>query len=132
MFVYLVFIKVVSLKVVHPLKISLHSKFHGPTLSSASLVRTLVVWRSAILERLQLLNYNYGTEDIFSGMASLLKSIQIYQLVQKLIGGTGRHADTQDCDLISLHCTFRNMKAMIVLRIFGTRCRHVHPGNRGP
>jgi hypothetical protein len=50
----------------------------------------------------------------------------------KIDRGTGRHADTQDCDLISLHCTFRNMKAMIVLRIFGTRCRHLHTGNRGP
>jgi hypothetical protein len=33
---------------------------------------------------------NYGIEATFSGMTSLLNLIKIYQLVQKLVGGTDR------------------------------------------
>jgi len=36
MFVFFVYRKIVSLKVVHPLKIYQNKKFHGPTLSGAS------------------------------------------------------------------------------------------------
>jgi hypothetical protein len=37
----------------------------------------------------------YGIEVIFNGMTSLLNFIKIYQLVQKLLGGTqtGRQTD---------------------------------------
>jgi hypothetical protein len=47
----------VSLKVVHPLRIYQNKKFHGPTLIGASFTSTSKVLTSAILERLQLRHY---------------------------------------------------------------------------
>jgi hypothetical protein len=41
------------LKVVHPLKIYQHTKFHGPTLTGASFASTSGVLTSAILEWLK-------------------------------------------------------------------------------
>jgi hypothetical protein len=51
---FLFLIKMVLLKVVHPLKIDQYTKFHGPTLTGASFASISVVWTSAILERLKL------------------------------------------------------------------------------
>jgi hypothetical protein len=45
--------KMVSLKVVHPLKIYQNTKFHGPTLIGASFASTSEVWTSTILEWLK-------------------------------------------------------------------------------
>jgi hypothetical protein len=47
----------VSLKVVHPLKIYQYTKFHGPTLTGASFASTSEVRTSAILEWLKLRDY---------------------------------------------------------------------------
>jgi hypothetical protein len=53
MFVFFVFDKMVSLKVVHPLKIYQYTKCHDPTLTGASFASTSEVWMSAILEWLK-------------------------------------------------------------------------------
>jgi hypothetical protein len=54
-FVFFVFFtKMVSLKVVHPLKIYQNTKFNGPTLIGASFASTSEVRTSAILECLKL------------------------------------------------------------------------------
>jgi hypothetical protein len=55
MFVFFLFLtRMVSLKVVHPLKIYQYTKFHGPTLTGASFASTPEVWTSAILEWLKI------------------------------------------------------------------------------
>jgi hypothetical protein len=46
--------KMVSLKVVHPLKMYQYSKFHGPRFTGASFASTSEDWTSAILECLKL------------------------------------------------------------------------------
>jgi hypothetical protein len=48
----------------------------------------------------------YGVEVTFNGMTSLLNFIKIYQLVQKLLGGTHR----QTADLISLTFPFKESR----------------------
>jgi len=49
---------VVSLKVVHPLKVNQHTKFHYPTLTSASYASISEVWTVAFfLEWLKLWDY---------------------------------------------------------------------------
>jgi hypothetical protein len=53
-FVFFLFLtKMVSLKVVHPLKIYQYTKFHVPMLTGASFASTSEVWTSAILEWLK-------------------------------------------------------------------------------
>jgi hypothetical protein len=52
--IFLFFAKVVSLKVVHPLKIYQNTKFDGRALADASVTSTSKVSTSAILEWLQL------------------------------------------------------------------------------
>jgi hypothetical protein len=82
--------KMVSLKVVHPLKIYQHTKFHGPTLTDASFHPPQKfespsfwnAWRYGIKM--------HGVEVIFNDMISVLNFIKIYQLVQKLIEGKDR------------------------------------------
>jgi hypothetical protein len=50
MFVFFLFLtKMVSLKVVHPVKIYQYTIFHGPTLTGASFASASEVWTSAIL-----------------------------------------------------------------------------------
>jgi hypothetical protein len=51
---FLFFIKMVLLKVVHPLKIYQYTKFHGPTLTESSFASTSDVWTPTILKRLKL------------------------------------------------------------------------------
>jgi hypothetical protein len=53
MFVFFVLSKMVSLKVVHPLKIYQYTKFHVPTLTGASFASISEVRTSAILEWLK-------------------------------------------------------------------------------
>jgi hypothetical protein len=48
----------------------------------------------------------YGVEVTFNGMTSLLNFIIIYQLVQKLLGGTHRQTD----DLINITFLFKESR----------------------
>jgi hypothetical protein len=52
----------------------------------------------------------YGFEVIFNGMTSPLNFIKIYQLVQKLLGGTHRRTDRQTGDLINLTFLFKESR----------------------
>jgi hypothetical protein len=52
----------------------------------------------------------YGFEVTFNGMTSLLNFIKIYQLVQKLFGGTHRQTDRQTGELISLNFLFEESR----------------------
>jgi hypothetical protein len=56
----------------------------------------------------------YGVEVTFNGMTSLLNFIKIYQLVQKLLGGT----DRQTGDLTSLTFVFKESR---LKKIFARR-----------
>jgi hypothetical protein len=60
----------------------------------------------------------YGVEVIFNGMTSLLNFTKIYQLVQKVLGGThrqtGRQTDRQTDDLISLIFLFKESRLKIL------------------
>jgi hypothetical protein len=58
-FIFVVFDKkMVLLKVVHPLKIYQHTKFHGPTLTDATFASTSEVWTRAILKCLKVRDWN--------------------------------------------------------------------------
>jgi uncharacterized Zn-finger protein len=82
----------VSLKVVHPLKVYQYTKFHGPTLTGASFQK---------FERPPFWNgwsygiKKYGVEVTFNGMTSILNFIRMYHLFQKLLGGTHKQTDGQ-------------------------------------
>jgi hypothetical protein len=52
-FVFMFLTKIISLKVVHHLKIYQYIKFHGLSLTGASFASTSEVWTSAILEWLK-------------------------------------------------------------------------------
>jgi hypothetical protein len=52
----------------------------------------------------------YRVEVTFNGMTSLLNFIKIYQLVQKLLGGTHRQTDRQTGDLVSLTFLFKESR----------------------
>jgi hypothetical protein len=65
-----------------------------------SFASTSEVWTSAILEWLKVRIKRYGVEVTFDGMTSLLNSIKIYKLVQKL-GGRG-HRDRMVISYASL------------------------------
>jgi hypothetical protein len=51
---YFFFHKTVLLKVINPVKIYQHTKFHDPTLTGASFVSTSEVWTPTILKWLKL------------------------------------------------------------------------------
>jgi hypothetical protein len=80
-------------------------KFHGPTLTGASLhpPQTFSVRHFGMVEgaglkvrlrgHLQWHDLPTEFEVTFNGMISLLSFIKIYQLVQKLLGGTHRQSD---------------------------------------
>jgi hypothetical protein len=69
--------KMVSLKVVHRLKICQYTQFFGPTLTGAIVVPTSeVLLTSAILELLKLVIRNHGVDVIFSAMTSVLNFIK--------------------------------------------------------
>jgi hypothetical protein len=87
MFVFLILAKVVSLKVVHPLKIHQNTEFHGPTLSGTSFVSRQKFERLPFWNGCSYSIKNYGVEVSFNSITSLLNLIKIYQLVQKLIEG---------------------------------------------
>jgi hypothetical protein len=59
-------------------------------------------WRYGIMK--------YGIEVTLNCMTSLLNFIKIYQLVQKLLGGTHRQTDGQTGDLISLTFLFKGSR----------------------
>jgi hypothetical protein len=82
--------KMILLKVVHPLKIFQYTKFHGPMLTRASFVSTSEVWTSEIWNAWRYGIKKYGVDVIFNDMTYLLNLIKIYQLIQKLLGGTHR------------------------------------------
>jgi hypothetical protein len=123
-FVVFVFDKNGLLKVVHPLKIYQYTKFHSPTLTSASFASTSKVWSLAFWNGWSYGIKKYGVEVTFNGMTSLPNFIKIYQLVQKLLGGTHRQTDRQTDrqtnrqtgDLISL--TFLVKESMLKWILF--------------
>jgi hypothetical protein len=99
----------VYLTVVHPLKIYQYTKFHGPTLISASFASTSEVLTSAILELLKIGIKKYSIIEVtFNGTTSLLNFIKIYQLVQKVLG-----RDRQTGDLTSLTFLFKKSRLKI-------------------
>jgi hypothetical protein len=109
---YLLFLtKMVSLKVVHPLKIYQYTKFHVPTLIGASFVSISEVWKSAIWNGWRYWIKKYGVDVTFNDMTSLLNFIKIYQLIQSYYGGTDRRTDgqtdRQTGDLINLTFLFK-------------------------
>jgi hypothetical protein len=61
----------------------------------------------------------FRVEVIFNDMISLPNFIQIYQLVQKLLGGTHRQTDRQTGDLINLTFLFKesSKKERIMLHL---------------
>jgi hypothetical protein len=89
-FVFLVFYKMVLLKVICPLKMYHQKKYHSPILTSASLVSTSSV------SMVEAQGLNYGLEATFNCMTSILNIINIYRLVQKLLRRT--QTDRHNCD----------------------------------
>jgi hypothetical protein len=84
------FAKVFLLKVVRPLKIYQHTKFHGPTLTGEIFASTSDVWTSTILECLKLDIRNSGVVVTFNVMTSLLNLIKKYKLLHKFDKETER------------------------------------------
>jgi hypothetical protein len=71
--------KMVLLKGVHPLKISQHTQFRGPTLTGASLASTTNVCHFGMVEAMEL--KKYSVEVTFNGMTSLQNFIKSKKLV---------------------------------------------------
>jgi hypothetical protein len=70
-------------------------------LTGESFVCTPGVWTSVILKLLKLPVKNYDIKVTFNGMTSLLSLIEIYEWVQKFIGGGG-NMHTHEGDLIRI------------------------------
>jgi hypothetical protein len=80
MFVFLVFRKIVSLKVILPLKGYQNIKFHGSTLTRASFASTSEVWTSAVLEWLQLQHKKLYSRGHLQWYLSLFVEINLQRL----------------------------------------------------
>jgi hypothetical protein len=78
--------KVVTFKVVHPLKAYYNTKFHGPTLLVQMLHPPQKFERPPFWNGCSYGIKHYGIEVTFNGMTSL-NFIQFYHLVQNFMGG---------------------------------------------
>jgi hypothetical protein len=72
---------------VRPLTIDEHAKFHGPTLYNAFLAPQKFE-HPPFENDGSCWNKTTGVEVFFIGMTSFLNFIKIYELVQKLLGGS--------------------------------------------
>jgi hypothetical protein len=101
------FTKMVLLKVVHPLKIYLNAKLHGPAFEWCKFsihLRSLNVSHFGMVAATALKLRRRGH---FQWRDLVPNFIKIYHLAQNLMGVGVRQAHRQDGDLISLHFSFR-------------------------
>jgi hypothetical protein len=81
------------LKVVHPLNIYQHTKFHGPTFTGASFASTSEVSTSAILEWLKLPDYKLWLRDHLQWHVLPTEFRKNLQIRSKVTGGTYRQTE---------------------------------------
>jgi hypothetical protein len=91
--------KLLKFQVVHLFKVYQQTKFHGPTLTTANFASTSEVRMSCHFGVVEGKGLKYDIKVILNDMISLLNFIQMYQLVQTLLGKGDTHR--QNGDLIS-------------------------------
>jgi hypothetical protein len=107
---FLFLTKMVSLKVVHPLKVYQYTKYHVPTLTGASFTSISDVWTSAILEWLKVRDWKVRRRGPLQWHDLCTEFHKNLPIGSKVIRGGHRRTDRQTGDLISFTFLFKESR----------------------
>jgi hypothetical protein len=118
-----IFFKSSLIKSCSSLKVYRHTTFHDPALTGTSVATTSEVWMAAILESLKLQNIKLCRGQL-QWQKLTIEFHKMYNFFKSFFGGdTHTHTLTdtqphrQECDLISLHFSFRKESRLYFLCI---------------